>query len=233
MKFLKNLKSLFVIEPDDQGNAESVKETEKQPSVNTQPAVKDTNWAEEGNIHLSASNAGSKDNPYDERFLDTLLGALEANNMEGFDYLEFRQALLSLESMQFDEATRFKSALAMASTMKVTPDELLRSAKVYLNVLDKENKSFSEALRLQEETQIKSREERIASIEQSITAQQEEIEKLMAQIGQSKQESDKIKKELTDVHDKIRETKSLFEKTFSYLYGRINTDIQKMNQYLK
>lgn len=233
MKFLKNLKSLFVIEPTTSEETEQDQGTHKQPPISNQPAVKDTNWAEKGNIQLPGKNAASQDIPYDERFLDTLLGALEANNMDGFDYLEFRQALLSLESMQFDEATRFKSALAMASTMKVTQDQLVRSAKVYLDVLDKENKSFTEALRVQEETQVKSREASVASIEQSISQHQDEIERLMAQIAHSKQESDKINKELLEVHEKIKVTKSLFEKTFSYLYGRINTDIQKMNQYLK
>lgn len=233
MKFIKNLKSLFIIEPGSQGETEQEKGAIPDTPVRKQADAPDTRQVETRNSNQRAEKSSGQDIPYDERFLDTLLGALEANNMEGFDYLEFRQALLSLEAMKFDEATRFKSAFAMATTMKVTPDQLVRSAKVYLDVLDKENKSFTESLRDQEETQVKSREERIAEIEHAITEQQAEIEKLMTQITISKQESDRISSELVEVHEKIKVTKTLFESTFSYLYGRISTDIQKMNQYLK
>lgn len=226
MSILKNLKSLFIHEAPVEGNATPAKEAantgEDQLTPASQPHTQPTH-----------PDTSSSKEPYDDRFLDTLLSALEANNIAGFDYLEFRQALQSLESMSFDEATRFKSAFAMAATMKVSPEHLVRTAKMYLDVLDKEDKAFREALSSQEQSQVRAREQRLEELDRSIVQQQKEIETLMESITRSRSETEQIQLELQDVHQMIEGTRVRFEKTFKYLHKQIETDIRKMNQHLK
>ena len=70
-----------------------------------------------------------------DKFTEVLFSAMERDNQEGFDYLEFKQSLRSLEKMPMDEATRYQSALAMAKTLGANPVLLQQSAAHYLNVL--------------------------------------------------------------------------------------------------
>ena len=49
----------------------------------------------------------------------------------GFDYLEYRRSLKSLETFPMDEATKFRSSYATASTMGVTVEKLLESIEFY------------------------------------------------------------------------------------------------------
>ena len=46
-----------------------------------------------------------------------------------------------------DEATRFKSAFAMASSMNVTTKQIMDSADFYLQILGQEEQKFNKALK--------------------------------------------------------------------------------------
>ena len=56
----------------------------------------------------------------DDRSLEFLASALEKNNLPGFDYYEFKRAVVALRQMQLDEPTAHKSAFATAATGGVT-----------------------------------------------------------------------------------------------------------------
>ncbi|MEZ5030780.1 MAG: hypothetical protein R2787_05220 [Saprospiraceae bacterium] len=224
MGFIKNLKSLFIEE-------ESTKEGTEQPA----PASSNPAGPASAPVRPTSTAPDTDTDPgkVDQRFLDTLFQALEANNLEGFDYLEFRQALRSLGKMDMDEATRFKSAYVMAQTMNVTPRELTRTAQVYLDILEKEKKKFSDALANQERTQIQSRKHRITELESSIVAHQKQIEELMASISAQREEMTTLTAELAEVHQKIQRTEKQFMSSHDFLTREIESDIQKMDQYLK
>ena len=99
MSMFKRIKSVFIVEdesfvPKNEGSVATKKvATVKTPDIPV-------------NRNASAS----------DKFVDNLLKAIEANNLEGFDYLEYKQSLRSLSSMDMDEATKFNSAFAMAKT---------------------------------------------------------------------------------------------------------------------
>ena len=223
MGIIDNLKSLFIEEDGVDKPAESKKPDDKEKSQSPPKKA--------GSSHAVPSVSTAK--KVNQRFLDTLLNALEENNLEGFDYLEFRQALRSLSKMNMDEATRFKSAFAMAQTMEVTPRGLVRTAKVYLDILSKEDKKFSEALANQEKTQLESRQTKVADLEASILTKQKQIESLMSDIHIHRNEMDKLNSELEEVHQKILGTKDNFTKTYTFLVDEIESDIKKMETYLK
>jgi predicted RNase H-like nuclease (RuvC/YqgF family) len=224
MSILKNLKSLFIEETEAAGQSDVV----SSPKDDQATAVVPTPEAPLDNEQNSSAKQ-----VVDHRFLDTLLAAMEAKNQEGFDYLEFRQALKSLDKMAFDEATKFKTAFAMAQSMKATPDHLTNTAKQYLGVLQQEENKFTVALKAQEENQVHAREVRLADLDKSVTQKQQEIEKLMAEITTFRDESTKLQSELSSVHQKISVTRDRFTFTYSFLLQEIKADIEKMQQYLK
>ena len=131
------LKKIFVIEDETPAKADT--EAKK-----AEPVSK----AKEPNIKLdmpAIKTSADYDTPAgkaDQKFIDILLNAIDKNNLEGFDYLEYKTSLQGLDSMSMDEATRYKSAFVMAKTMGVTPTKLLSSAKHYVGVLNKEEKKF-------------------------------------------------------------------------------------------
>ncbi|MEM6967493.1 MAG: hypothetical protein AAF573_22205, partial [Bacteroidota bacterium] len=64
----------------------------------------------------------------DEKSISFLTGALDRNNLPGFDYIEFKQSLAALAKLNMDEETAFKSAFATAATVGLTKGKLLETA---------------------------------------------------------------------------------------------------------
>ena len=224
MSILKNLKSLF-IEETETGTASD--------QASTPPASNPIAPSEVPIHEVEGVEKAPAKQVIDHRFLETLLAAMEAKNLEGFDYLEFRQALKSLDKMAFDESTKYKSAYAMAQSMKATPDNLVGTARQYLAILQQEDQKFRQALQTQEQNQVKAREVRLAELENSVVQKQKEIEKLMAEITTFRDESEKLRSELTSVHQKITDTRDRFTYTYNFLLEEIKADVAKMEQYLK
>ncbi len=218
--FLKKVKSVFIVE-DETGTANP--QTAQTPAANTNGAAAEP--AEKPAIVSGGS--------VNDKFLDILMGALEKNNQEGFDYLEFRQALKNLAKMPMDEATRYHSAYAMAQTMGVTPVKLVESGKFYLNVLAAEQARFNEAHAQQRAKLIGNREEEIKNLEAAIEQKAEQIKLLTQQIEEHRQRSEQVRKEISDSTVKIETTKADFETTFAAVSGQIDADLAKIQEYLK
>ena len=168
-----------------------------------------------------------------DKFSEILLNALEKSNQAGFDYFEFRQALRNLAKMPMDEQTRFQSAYAMAQTMGATPAGLVESANYYLKVLSTEQSHFNEAHQQQRIKLIGNREEEVKNIEATMQQKAEQIKQLTQQIEEHRQRAEQIRKELQDTTVKIENTKADFEATFHSVVGQMQSDIEKMQQYLK
>ena len=208
-----------------------MEESSEKSEAKTDQEVRDS--TPEPADHPQTTTAAKSSAQVNDRILETLLNALEDQNLEGFDYLEFRQALRSLTKMDMDEGTRYKSAFAVAQTMQVVPAELVRTAKIYLDVLEKEKRKFADALANQERDQIKGRQDRIHSLDTGIEEKREQIERLMAEIETDRQAADKLRSELEAVHTKIQATQGQFARTWDFLRGEIATDIDNMEKYLK
>ncbi len=107
------------------------------------------------------SNVFSADD-LDPRFVDVLIKALERNNLEGFDYLEFKQSMEALEAMGQDETTAIRSTFATASTLGLTPAKLFDSAAYYQKVLLDEKSAFDASMQRYEAERIEGKPPREA-----------------------------------------------------------------------
>jgi hypothetical protein len=149
---LKNLKKWFVVDDeefkekmsgDSAGDADIVPEQKAKPTS--------TSSSSSTSSTASSTVPSGKSSP---KFTNILLQAMEANNLDGFDYLEYKHSLHNLAKMAMDEKTRYQSAYAAASTMGATPAKLVKTAHFYIDVLKKEEAKFAQALANQKDKQI-------------------------------------------------------------------------------
>ncbi len=212
----KNLKSIFFVEEED-GNKKtaSAKQTKGKSTVKATPASKPV--------------SGGK---VTDKFTNILFQALEKNNLKGFDYLEFRQSLQSLKKVQLDEETRFKSAAAMAASMGVTADDLVKSAKHYQGVLHQENQKFKQALDKQTSNQIGTKEEQLQELDKKVKEKTALIQKLTKEIEAHQKEATLIRKSIDQATGKIRKTAADFSASYQSLINQIEGDVERIKRYL-
>lgn len=218
---LKKFKSLFVIEdgdtPKDDPQSKSVKQEAKKQDPTTEkptPFVTDV----KGQIQ--------------SKFQEVLFGALEANNQEGFDYMEFKDSLVSLAKIQLDEAKRYQSAFAMAQTMGATKEKILSSAKEYLRVLGNEETKFLEALNAQREKNLTGKQKEIKNLEQVIQDKQAQIEKLKAELESHRGQIKTLEDEINGASEKLAQTASDFQATYLSILGQIQSDVNNIETHL-
>ena len=223
------MKSIFVIEDEtEQANASSIGQSDTKDSTNESSEVKS-----EINIERPVfdENNPHDSNP-DEKFINRLLGAIEENNLKGFDYLEYKQALQNLEKVDMDEATKFKSALAVAKTMGANKPELLSSGEHYLKVLEKEEKKFIEAFKNQVNKQVNGRNQEISLIEKEIESKQAQIKKLQEDIEQYKKKLKKSRSSIESAQSKVEAAKTGFYSAYYIVAEQIKDDLTKIKKYL-
>ena len=167
------------------------------------------------------------------KFSKILFEALEKNNLPGVDYLEYKQSLKSLEKMPMEEKVRFQSAFAMAEAMGATPQKLIESAGHYINILKGEEAKFEQALANQQSSQIKSRQEKLQSLEATIKQKADQIKKLTQDMEKHRSEMDKLQKEIGSATAKVETTKNNFIASYNALVAQLLADVDKMKKYLK
>ncbi len=226
---LKKLKSLFVVEDiKDIENNTTVKADDKSSVKSASSTSTGSSSPTLSGVEPPTDLSGKPD----PKFLDILLKSIEKNNMEGFDYLEYKQALQNLKGVDMDEGTRYKSAYAMAKTMGAEPKSLLESATFYQTILEQEQSKFLDALAKQKTQQIKGREKSLKSIETSITEKEAKIEKLKQEITASQEKLTTIKNEINQSAAKVESTNQRFHIALKVVKSQIDDDIDKMKQYL-
>ncbi|WP_235296873.1 hypothetical protein [Portibacter marinus] len=208
----KRLKSVFIVEDEDY--------------VPTEIAEDESKEKKEANIPVN-ENAKASD-----KFVNSLLRAIESNNLEGFDYLEYKQSLKSLSSMDMDESTRFNSAFAMAKTMGADKKALMDSAMHYLKVLENEKGKFNDAYEKQQQKQVIARQDKLTALESSISKKEAQIKKLQEEIKQSKKELEIRKNEISEASEKVARTRDQFYASFSKVADQITADVDRMKKYL-
>lgn len=232
----KKLKSLFVVEDEaavspQSGQKPAQKTTQKTPTQHSSTAKGPGSQGGAVEKPKFDKNNPPKGKP-SEKFINRLLGALEENNLKGFDYLEYKQSLQNLSNVEMDEATKYKSALAMAKTMGATPKKMIDSANHYIKVLNNEETKFVEAFKNQQNIQVSNRNKEITSLEKSIAHKQKQIEQLNKEIEAEKKALDQRKNSINQANAKVQATKESFYHAYHIVIEQIKADVEKMNKYL-
>lgn len=229
MSMFKKIKRLF-IEETEQSNDEKTEMAVKSDEELIEHIPDIENAAEE--IEAPLEPSGKVDKKSSAKFVDILLKAIDDNNGEGFDYLEFKSALQNLSSMDMDENTKYKSALAMAKTMGVTPEYIIQSANRYLGILGKEETKFKNAVQRQRKMKVTDKEQEIVDRKKLIEAKTKKIEQLKADIEKEKETLERIKNNINKEAAKVQATYDNFLDAYGKVSGQIQKDIQNLSQHI-
>ncbi len=237
----KKLKSLFIVEDEaflkEAAKKNSKKEAGENPDlVPEQPKQKPTAQTNPTNNSANTTanpNRTAPEGKVSAKFTDVLLGAMEKNNLDGYDYLEFKQSMQSLAKLgTMDEATVYKSAFAAAQPMGVNQKKLVDSAQFYLKILKDEESKFGQALQHQRSKQIGGREEQIKRMEQLILQKEKQIEQLKKEIELNRKEADKMKADISESTLKVQTTQNNFVASYKHITSQIQKDVANIKQYL-
>lgn len=224
---LKKLKNIFIVEDENQADTPPASsESDKQPA----PKSAGPSFKVDKNMKNSPPKPG-KSKP-DEKFTNLLLKAIEDNNIEGFDYIEFKQSVQSLSKVEPDEGKRYKNAFAMAGAMGLTKSKLFSSAKHYVNILDSEEKKFSEAFNAQKQKQVNQKESKSTELQQSINTKEDQIKKLQASIEKEKKQLGSIESDISKALAKVEATKEGFYGAYHMVLQQIKDDLDKISTHL-
>ena len=140
-KIGKNIKSLFIQEVDEK------------PAGGTEQRVSGSpvRGSSTGAGAAEAVSAGKVDM---KKMMDRLSDILASRNQEGFDYLEYRNAIMELIQSGQSEENAFVSVFTTAKTLGITKKSLVDSAKYYLSVLDAESKEFTDEIKVRQQTKV-------------------------------------------------------------------------------
>lgn len=232
MSMLKKLKRIFVVEDETLIEEAKKQGTSSTASPKQKPSKAATKKSDTSAPPSTGKKSGSKSKP-DSKFVNLLLGAIEENNIEGFDYLEFKQSIRSLEKVETDEAKRFQNAFAMAGSMGLTKSKLFSSAKHYVGVLDAEEKKFAEAFNGQRERQVSERKSKGKALEQSIKDKEAQIKKLHAEIEKEKKQLSTVEADISKAMAKVEATKDGFYAAYHMVLQQIKDDLDKISNYIK
>ncbi len=168
----------------------------------------------------------------DARSLEYLAQAIERANLPGFDYYEFKRAVATLASMQIDEATAYKSAFTTAATVGVTKEKLLETAGFYVNLVEKEQGKFAEALQNQFETKVAARETDSKRLRDQIARHEADVQRLNEEIAAYRQQIESLETAAKAEGEKLAKQKEAFEFTQKSVLLQIQRDIETMHKLL-
>lgn len=168
----------------------------------------------------------------DKKSLDFLIKAIARNNLDGFDFLEFKQSVVALGKMGMDPAQAIKSAFTTASTMGITKDHLLKSGKHYVDVLQKEKHQFELALEKQVKERVESKLSRLDSMKAEITENERKIELLQKKNQQYREALANADSEIEETKKKLSDRSAQFQSTFDSVKRQIDQDIANLETYL-
>jgi hypothetical protein len=228
MDMFKKLKSVFVVEDGKSSpSEESTQVQESRPSEVSNnvatPSVTKSTIQVPSDVKLGESP--------DQKFVDILLKAIDDNNLQGFDYLEFKSSLQALGKMNMDVATKYQSAMAMAKATGVSPDKILSSAKHYLEILKTENDKFSQAVTAQKAKLTQDQNSGLKNLKDSIASKKAQIEKLNQEIVAETQNLQKMETEIQSGAQKIAETSAKFDQAYQVVCTQITDDIKNISNY--
>lgn len=232
----KNLKSLFIIETTEDNQKKEEELTSDSSVENAEYLLGELDDFDDFDEKLEAALSGEmieKEGVIDNQIIEQLLLEVEKNDLEGFDYFEYKKALKALDKMPMNEVTKYRSAFATASTMGVTLDDLLKSAAFYVSILDAENEKVNTDFEKKITESVGKKEEEIADLKNTIQEKKALIKKLTEEIETHENQITDLKYKVKDAKKELTENQNDFKVSFDYLKSQFTIDIARMKEYLK
>ena len=141
----------------------------------------------------------------DSAYVKTLEDALDNKSDASFNFLKFKKAVESLQTIISDEKTRYLSVFATnVAANGISVENLIKSGEDFLAVLDNENSEFAEYINSIIATQITSKEEELKKLSST-------KDDIVAQITKLTEDLNKLSEDELSIKNNIQATQSAIE----------------------
>jgi septal ring factor EnvC (AmiA/AmiB activator) len=158
--------------------------------------------------------------------------AIVASNLPGFDYLEFRDALVNMKDLPLPEAQKFQAVFATAQSMKVDKGKLLEAIDHYLKVVEKSSADFKAYIDGVTEKEVTSKSGTVDRLDQEMQKNAAEIQRLTQVVQELKKQQDAVRMEVAQAELEISNKKAAFEATQAAVTQNLTSDRSKIETYL-
>ncbi len=168
----------------------------------------------------------------DEKSLSFLVSAMRQHQREGFEYLSFKAALSRLVASGITQDVAVRTAFITASTVGLSKEKLLETARHYRTILEGEEDRFQAALRQQLDTRIAAKRRQLDERNAELAAWRAEMAKLEEKIGKAEAEVAETAAHIEQEMDKIRQTREQFLHTLESVCRQIEADLSRFGEIL-
>lgn len=205
-------------------------------SQNSAPKATETPVAAVREVPQAPVTPAARTGAVDPKFVEHFSELLEKANLPGPDYFEFKQALKSMEGLGLSEEKQFQASWASFKAMAsgVTDTSVLtNSANHYGNVLNKDRESFLKDVEQAVDDRIGSLMQESKKMQEATKTYAQQIVDLQTKIDNSNERLEKINGEVQEQTEKINVSRDSFDVTYQTMVDQINSDVEKINRYLK
>lgn len=168
----------------------------------------------------------------DERFANVLMKALEDKNLEGFDYLEFKQSVAKLTEIGMDHDTAIRSAFATGSTVGLSLEKLIKTANYYTEVLEDEKSKFMNSMEKHLMSNVEGKAKETGELKKKIANWEAKIEQLQEQVARARAKIGAADSEINAAKSKASMNQRGFDEALDVITSAIRKDIQDIQRVL-
>jgi chromosome segregation ATPase len=166
-------------------------------------------------------------------FREQLEESLEAANLPTKqDYMDLRKALVNMNGLQMDEATKYKAAFATLQSVGCDVSEIVDSFNYYGNVVDGEKQKFDEATQSALSDDVLEKQQTVESMTKENVKSATEIKRLTEKTTANQQQITALQTEISAVTSKIDQKKATFEAAYDKVKSEMQADLEKVKLYL-
>lgn len=167
----------------------------------------------------------------DAEILEQLSQVLEENNLDGYDYFEFRGSLENMKNVIPGEAERFKGAFAAVASF-VTVERLLETADYYLGKLGEKDGEFTSYVEGTFAEKVTAKETEAENIDKAVLEKNDQISLLNKEINELQEAKTAALNESITEKSKIEKVQVNFGTALKKITEGITADKKKIETYL-
>jgi len=205
------------------------------PSMMIQPIAMPPNYQPSHTMPMSVPAPIPMSMPmggFNQEIYDKIMTVLDKNNIDGFDYYEFKQSIANSSAMPLPEPDKFRTIFAMAQPFGVSKDKLLSSIDFYLSKLDEHKAGFQGYIQSLRDQEVVAREQKQALNQQQIQQKSDMIRQLTDEINLLTQDNATLATEVYTQTSQINAKEQSFSTTFEVVVKQLNDDKGKIDTYI-
>ena len=158
--------------------------------------------------------------------------ALEKKNLDGFDYLEFKQSVGRLTEIGMDLDTAINSAFITGSSVGLTKEKLIKTAHYYAEVLQDEKAQFMRSLEKHLVDNVEGKAKQTGELKKKIANWESKMQQLQEQINAAKAEIEASDSQINAARAKAEENQQGFDEALKVITQTIQQDVDDIRRVL-